>query len=311
MIQVVKLIGILIIAAVVLGLGALFIQNANTGIVSYTQTETHSQPDQVTSPITSPINSTTTELEDVALPSAKDVISNAVFIKSLVDLDGTRRGDVYVSYVTGTTSSFSAIYVLDSQNEKLSYAIISNNFINTAGKDYDVGQKDLFGYRLGEIRNDTFSVYPQYRGGKYEAEGLLVRWYKDDGVFAVSPHSISEMGAKFITSFKTPAGIEIANMYEQLDSSGKITNFDFMKKDGAREKEIFTVDLTGFYGSSNLNERMIKEIDMASINPGSYKVVTTGSDYVVIRPISQNGQPAFGDVTVKWDYAAQGFHAQH
>ena len=202
MMQLMKVLGILIIAAVLLGSVALFTQNANTGIVPYTQTETHSQPDQATSPITNSINSTTTQPEDTTLPNAKAVISNAVFINSLVGSDGTRRGDIYVSYVTGTTSAFSALYVLDNQKEKLTYAIISNNFINTAGKDYDVGQKDLFGYRIGEIGNDTFSIYPQYRGGKYEAEGLLVRWYGDDGVFAVSPHSINEMGATFITSFK-------------------------------------------------------------------------------------------------------------
>jgi hypothetical protein len=312
MVQVIKIFGILIIAAALLGAIALFIQNANVGIVSYTQTETHSKSDQATSSITTLINSTSTEFEDIALPNAKDVIPDAVFIKSLVSPDGTRRGDVYVSYVAGTTSAFSTLYVLDKDNgnDKIVYAIVSNNFVNTAGNDHEIGQKDLFGYRLGEMRDDSFSVYPQYRSGKYEAEGLLVRWYKDDSVFAVAPHSISEMGAKFVKSFKTPAGAEIAKMYEQLDGSGKITNFDFIKKDGAREKEIFAIDLTGFYDSSSSNPKMVKEIDMQSLDPDSYKVVTIRSDYVVIRPIPQNGQPTIGDVTVKWDYDAQSFHTQ-
>src|SRR6516165_10394448 len=130
MVQVIKVLGILIIAAALLGAIALFIHNANVGIVSYTQTETHSKSDQATSAITTLINSTTsTKLEDIALPNAKDVIPDAVFIKSLVSPDGTRRGDVYVSYVAATTSAFSALYVLgkDNGNDKLVYAIVSNN----------------------------------------------------------------------------------------------------------------------------------------------------------------------------------------
>ena len=42
---------------------------------------------------------------------------------------------------------------------------------------------------------------------------------------------------------------------------------------------------------------------------GSYQVVYFGLDYVVVRPLLRDGQPAIGDVTVKWNYSSQSFEA--
>jgi len=157
--------------------------------------------------------SITTEDDNISytLPSASYVFKNATFAKSLISSDGTKRGDIYVSYVTGTTSAISALYVVNKVNggDEVVYAIESNVFVNTAGKDFDsVGREGLFGYGLGAVRNDSFSVDPLFDGGRYDAEGVIIQWYKDDNVFAVSPHSFAEMGATLAHTFRTPSGEE-------------------------------------------------------------------------------------------------------
>ena len=168
------------------------------------------QNEATSSTASPPISTSTTTDNDTAsytLPSASYVFKNATFVKSLISSDGTRRGDIYVSYVTGTTSAISALYVVNNVNgvNQVIYAIQSNVFINTAGKDFDsVGREGLFGYSLGTVRNESFSVDPLYNGGKYDAEGVIIQWYKNDNVFAVSPHSFAEMGATLAHTFKTP-----------------------------------------------------------------------------------------------------------
>jgi hypothetical protein len=307
------LIAISLLAVALVAIAKLLQQNTNTEIASQTPPNANG----TTASATSSTNFASTTPDDkttsYTLPNANDVIRNATFVKSLIGSDGARRGDVYISPVSGTTTAVSALYVISKINgiDEVVYAIESNVFINTAGEDFSVGREGLFGYRLA-VRDDSFSVNPLYDAGKYEAEGILIQWYKNDNVFAVSPHSMSERGATLAKVFKSPKGFELARMYEQHDDTGKITNFDFMIEQGAGELDVLSIDLYGFYSSSytGAEHKVNKDIDMKSYDLGSYQVVTSGADYLVIRPMLRNGQPAIGDVTVKWDYSNQNFDVQ-
>ena len=129
------------------------------------------------------ISTSTTTEDDTAsytLPSASYVFKNATFAKSLISSDGIKRGDLYVSYVTGTTSAASALYVVNkvNGNDEVIYATQSNDFINTAGNDFDSVDLGRFVWvQVWKVRNVHFRCESIIRRvATYEAEGILVRW---------------------------------------------------------------------------------------------------------------------------------------